>query len=183
MDHIYSQLEKIWFKYAKAQPHCIFVMGCIASGKTSYIYGNLQRRFPSYEIVVFDEIMTRLASFETPVVSWPPEARSKCYTEALEICTARVAQLQRERKSYIVEGTGLNLEANMREIVAQREAGYKVSLHYIPVSLSQAYERTKKRNGEIMRTVQKEDVAIVHEKVLSNVPKYARICDEITIVI
>ena len=56
-------------------------------------------------------------------------------------------------ESFIIDGTGTNVERYAKYINDARELGYKIELHYVKVSLQTAIERNAKRARTVPATV------------------------------
>ena len=165
-------------------PQMIYVLGGMGAGKTTYIEQVLKPKLGSnFQFILFDCIMKALPSFpkaNEPVISWPPHLRSRCYLEAMEISTLLIADAVARKQSFVIEGTGMNLQSNLEDMKKQQSLGYKIILHHIHCLPDFAATRIEIRNlsGIENRKVLPKLAFETYARLQENISAYKAICDE-----
>jgi predicted kinase len=162
-------------------PTMIYVLGGIGSGKSTYIHNVISKTYPTYEKVIFDDIMVQLPSFKSHtglVTSWPIEDRSQCYIDALNVTESKIRNIVTNRQSFVIEGTGMNLKSNIADMLHQRQLGYKLVIHHVHTFVEICLDRISIRNMQISRKVSMTAVYASHDLLTANLPEYRKIVDE-----
>ncbi len=76
---------------------------------------------------------------------------SHYHEESSDIAKQLQAEAHRQRKSYVLDGTGANPKSLAAKMQAARDAGYKVHLHYANVPFETALQRDAGRSRSLQK--------------------------------
>ena len=164
------------------RPTMIYVLGSIGAGKTTYINTILSKKYPTYKKVIFDDIMTNLDSFKTqhkPIVSWPPQSRSLCYTQAMDVVSETIKDIISKRQSFIIEGTGMNVTSNVKDMIHQKHLGYKLVIYHLQSDVKVCLDRVTSRNMDSNRKIDMKTVYVSYDLLQINIETYANLVDTV----
>ncbi len=124
-------------------PRALFLGGGPASGKS-----HLQA-LPDSARIDPDQIKTQLPEFRQMAAARDPAAATYTHEESSYVSKQALAEAQRRRINYTMDGTGDSEYAKLAGKVTQaRKAGYAVDAKYVTADIPEAINRAMKRAAE-----------------------------------
>lgn len=135
------------YRNPQVQPDAVFSSGGAGSGKSHYA----KRKFlkhPRFVSIDPDAIKEHLANAEGKPGDHNTNA-SHYHEESSDIAKHLQTEAHRQRKSYVLDGTGANPKSMAAKMQAARDAGYRVHLHYANVPFETALQRDAGRKRSL----------------------------------
>jgi predicted kinase len=151
------------------KPHAIMTMGLPGSGKSTVL--NQLPNIAEFAIVDPDMIKATHPDYD-------PKNPGALHVWSKKVAAAQLATAIANNENVVVDGTGTNVEAMVRNITDLQAAGYFVEVLYVQVSLATAIYRNANRD----RVVPVEIIREKAEVITTAADIVARYADKMTVV-
>jgi predicted ABC-type ATPase len=161
---------------AREKPTLIHMLGIPGSGKTTYVGGFVEKT-PGYTVVQFDTVMESLSGYRHDCAElgaaeafrrWELKARTIGY-HLLQACL--------ERRVDVIFDHGALFHSHVELLRKARRLGYRIEMHFCPLSPKIALERVARRERLIQRHTPESLIFERQEVLLELLPVYRELVD------
>lgn len=139
-------------KMKKMKPTLIITAGLPGAGKSTYVK-NAGYKLP---VVDPDEVKKSHQDYD-------PKNPQAIHDWSKKIARQQHLQHLANDESFIVDGTGTNVEKYVQYINEAKELGYNVELHYVKVSVTTSIDRNSKRSRTVPVSIILEKAGVIDQ--------------------
>lgn len=183
---VLHELERVRHSYLKRalngakERYLINVSGIPGSGKTTYCK-KILKNIPHFNYISFDEIMESILYYNLDVRVNPQEAFLRWEVPSRVLGYEILIELLQKGYPVLFEHSSANYEHMELFKYIKENLGYKVEMHFVPITLKDALVRVKKRERITKRYTPEEiivDRKFFLQKTLSDYKKVVDVFKE-----
>jgi predicted ABC-type ATPase len=163
------------------QPTAILFSGCSGSGKTTVRQRLIAGKERQYVQLDSDQIMERMPEYQRLLQQGVKDAASIVHIDSLRLRTKMMKRAIKEKKSFILEGTGTNFFLYKDIIRKLRSQNYRIKLIRCEVDLEEARRRVHRRAQRTGRHVPDEAIEFSYTQSARHLSQLKTLVDDFEI--
>lgn len=137
----------------KTAPTMILTAGLPAAGKSTYLKSVGLDKHPTVDPDAIKETHP----------DYDPKNPQALHVWSKKLARKQHLSLLAEEKTFVVDGTGTNVEKYVQYINEARELGYNVELHYLVVDVQTSIERNAARERSVPTEIITEKAGVIEQ--------------------